>query len=212
MGQFSFWLVVLFLAGVIAIALAVGAYLLIKYLKAIDERVELSLKVMGHNLKALKYYGSSLDELKSDSKTIIDTQGKAFDYQNVLINSLNRQLRNLDVILSDNKQLPKSNSKSANPQDKRNIQNLAPLVNIGAKPLIKRDSGKPAHSDAAKSRNSSVKNGVILLDKLLAEKRLKLAKNRVSNDKVAKLSSIFDQANPGYSSYLGATERKTSHG
>jgi len=212
MSQFSFWLGAFLFTGLIAIVLGVSAYLLIGLLKTINERVELSLKIMGHNLKTLKYFGRGLNELKLDSKKIISSQSKAFDYQNVLINSLNRQLRNLDAILSDGKQLAQSGGKPAFVQNKSTTQKLAPAKNNPSLSPVKFQNSNLQKQEEVGRPVTATNNSVILLDKLLAVKRGSADKQPKGSDKIAKLASIFEQSKSGYIGEQNLTERKVSNG
>ncbi len=212
MSQFSFWLGAILFTGLITIALGITAYWLIGLLRTINERVELSLKIMGHNLKTLKYYGRGLNELKLDSKKIISSQSKAFDYQNVLINSLNRQLRNLDAILSDGKQLAQSGSKPAFVQNKNIGQNSTQAKNSRLLSPVKFQNSNLQKQEEITRPDPVTNNSVILLDQLLAVKRGAAGNRPKGSEKIAKLSSIFEQSNSGYFSDQNMTERKVSNG
>ncbi len=212
MGQLSFLLAAVVLVGLVTIVVGVFTYFVIRLLKTIDNRILLALKVMSHNLKTLKSYGGRLNSIKSDSQKIISYQSKAFDYQNVLINSLNRQLRNLDAILSDSKQLAHSGNKSTFLESSPSSRNPALGGSRQIKPHTKIQQGIPSRLEETANRNSSVKNSVTLLNQLLVEKRTLSVKNRNEDDKIAKLSTIFRQADPGDIDNLGSTARRVSNG
>ncbi len=207
MAILTFWPIIVSLAGLAVLAFGALFFAIVRPIRKLEGKAMIMLKATDQSIHVFRALGKKIDHVASENQKMFNYHNKAFNHQNVLISSLNRQIKNLDAMLSDGGII--EGQSNASPT----LGGPGSSATLPGPRMLREPQTKSSDSRAISTgTHSNPRNSTVLLNQLLLEKRARLVNHPGGSGKIAKLSTIFRQERTDNPNVSNLGEQSVSHG
>ena len=200
--------IALLIVGVVSVGTGITIFFLLRFIRRQDERLKLIMKTLYLNTKGVKSVGEKTDQILEEQLHGIDYPRKSFDHNRVLVSSLNRQLKHIELALYNSGHIDQPAGTDVNPHGAQQSSSKDNVISASSHP-----SGENIHQNANhQTEKVAHENGITLLKSLFEEKRLRKNHNLGNQQKAAKLSSIFAKQEPAENQQMSEEPRRAFNG